>query len=236
MREVLLLAWNYLREQKVFLIVLSIYLAAGTGWLALSSETPQLDDLSFLVKQQAGYAIVFGLFMTSGAVFNDRRSRRILMVLSKGVERSQYLAGIYLGSTVALAAYLFLSWVASAVLLRRVGFGWSSVNGVIVAAAIATLLSAAIALFYSTMMHPMLAVGAAVITMSVPHAIAKLLLPVFDALMPVYAISGAVIGWSPNQPLAIAPYMLLIGIVETGLFFLLAVAAFRGRDLALTVD
>jgi ABC-type transport system involved in multi-copper enzyme maturation permease subunit len=236
MREVALLGWNYLREQKVFLIVLSIYLVAGTGWLALSSEMPQLDDLSFLVKQQAGYAIVFGLFMTSGAVFNDRRSRRILMVLAKGIERGQYLAGIYLGSTVALSAYLFLSWVASAILLRRVGIGWSSVNGVIVAAGIATLLSAAIALFYSTMMHPMLAVGAAVITMSVPHAIAKLSLPVFDAILPAYAISGAVIGWSPNQPLATPPYMLLIAIAETGAFFLLAVLTFRGRDLALAVD
>jgi ABC-type transport system involved in multi-copper enzyme maturation permease subunit len=235
MREVVLLGWNYLREQKVFLIVLSVYLAAGTGWLALSSEMPQLDDVSFLVKQQAGYAIVFGLFMTSGAVFNDRRSRRILMVLAKGIDRSQYLAGIYLGSTVALSGYLFLSWVASAILLNRVGIGWSSVNGVFIAAGIATLLSAAIALFYSTMMHPMLAVGAAAITMSVPHAIAKLL-PVFDAILPAYAISGAVIGWSPNQPLAIPPYMLLIAIAETGVFFLLAVLTFRGRDLALAVD
>jgi hypothetical protein len=85
------------------------------------------------------------------------------------------------------------------------------------------------------MMHPMLAVGAAAITMSVPHAIAKLL-PVFDAILPAYAISGAVIGWSPNQPLAIPPYMLLIAIAETGVFFLLAVLTFRGRDLALAVD
>jgi ABC-type transport system involved in multi-copper enzyme maturation permease subunit len=236
MRQVLLLGWNYLREQKVFLIVLSIYLVAGTGWLALSSEVPQLDDLSFMVKQQAGYAIVFGLFITSGAVFNDRRSRRILMVLSKGIARSQYLAGIYLGSTVALCAYLLLSWVASTILLKRVGIGWSTVNGVMVAAAVATLLSAAIALFYSTMMHPMLAVGAAVVTMSVPHAIAKLSLPVFDAILPVYAISGAVLGWSPNQPLAIAPYMLLIAVAETGVFFLLAAVTFQGRDLALSVD
>ena len=236
MREVLLLAWNYLREQKVFLIVLSIYLAAGTGWLALSSEAPQLDDLSFLVKQQAGYAIVFGLFMTSGAVFNDRRSRRILMVLSKGIDRGQYLGGIYLASAAALIAYLFLAWVASAVLLRRVGADWSSVNRVFVAAAVATFLSAAIALFYSTMMHPMLAVGAAVVTMSVPHAIAKVAFPAFDAVLPVYAISSAVLGWNPNQPLAIAPYMLLIAIAETILFFLLAAVTFRGRDLAQSVD
>ena len=105
-----------------------------------------------------------------------------------------------------------------------------------VAIGIATLLSAAIALFYSTTMHPLLAVGAAAITMSLPHAFAKVFLPAFDVVLPVYAISGAVLGWSPNQPLAIAPYMLLIAVAETGVFFLLAVLAFRGRDLALTVD
>jgi len=236
MKQVLLLGWNYLREQKVFLIVLSIYLVAGTGWLALSSETPQLDDLSFLVRQQAAYAIVFGLFMISGAVFNDRRSRRILMVLSKGIDRSQYLGGIYLGSTIALSAYLFLSWVASAVLLNRVGVGSSSLNAVMVAAGVATVLSAAIALFYSTMMHPMLAVAASAATMSVPHAIAMLFMPAFDAVLPVYAISGAVLGWNPNQPLALPEYMLLIAIAETAVFFLLAAVTFRGRDLALSVD
>jgi hypothetical protein len=112
MRPVLLLGWNFLREQRVFIIVLSIYLAAGTGWLALSSEVPQLDDLSFLVKQQVEYAIVFGLFMTSGAIFADRRTRRILLVLAKGIGRGQYLAGIYLGSAGALMGYLLLSWMA----------------------------------------------------------------------------------------------------------------------------
>src|SRR3954467_12122619 len=134
MRPVLLLAWNYLREQKVFIIVLSIYLAAGTGWLALSSEVPQLDDLSFLVKQQVEYAIVFGLFMTSGAIFTDRRTRRILLVLSKGIDRAQYLAGIYLGSVIALTGYLFLSWLASAILLKRVGIAWTALAGVMIAA------------------------------------------------------------------------------------------------------
>ena len=236
MTAVLLLAWNYLREQKVFIIVLSIYLAAGTGWLALSSEMPQLDDLSFLVKQQVEYAIVFGLFMVSGAIFTDRRTRRILMVLAKGIDRSQYLAGIYLGSAAALMGYLLLSWLASAVLLNRVGQPSSSLNELIAAAAVASLLSCAIALLYSTMMHPLLAVMFSVITMTVPHALAKIVAPGFDAVLPVYAISAAVLGWEPHQPLAIQPHMLLIGIAEIGVFFLLAAVTFRGRDLALSVD
>jgi hypothetical protein len=236
MRAVLLLGWNYLREQKVFMIVLSAYLILGTAWLALSAEKPQMDDLSFLVKQHAEYAIVFGIFMTSGAIFTDRRTRRILLVLAKGIDRSQYLGGIYLGSIMALLGYLFLSWTASAILLHRVGSGWGSLHAVMLAAAVATLLSAAIALFYSTMMHPVLAVVAAAITMAVPHAFAKLLGPGLDALLPVYAISSAVIAWEPSQSLAVPPYMLLIGLVETGAFFLLSVATFRGRDLALTVD
>jgi len=60
--------------------------------------------------------------------------------------------------------------------------------------------------------------------------------PGLDAVIPVYAISSAVIAWEPSQSLAVPPYMLLVGLVETGAFFLLSVAAFRSRDLALTVD
>src|SRR4051812_25207107 len=186
MKPIFLLAWNYLREQRVFVIVLSTYLVLGTGWLVLSSQKPELDDLSFLIKQQAEYAIVFGLFMTSGAIFADRRSRRILLVLAKGIDRGQYLAGIYLGSAAALMTYLFLSGLASGILLHRVGLGWGSLTAVIFAAAVATLLSSAIALLYSTMMHPVLAVMASVVTMSVPHVLATLVAPPFSAVLPVY--------------------------------------------------
>jgi ABC-type transport system involved in multi-copper enzyme maturation permease subunit len=235
-RAIVLLAWNYLREQKIFLVVLAVYLGIGTGWLLLSPETPQLEDLGFLVKQQAGYAIAFGLFITSGAIFTDRRTRRILLVLAKGIERSQYLAGIYLGSSIALVGYLFLSWLAGGILLGRFGLPWSSVTEMMLAALVATLLSAVIALLYSTMMHPLLAVGVSVVTMAVPHALAKVVNPAFDAVLPVYAISGAVIGWTPNQPLALSGYMLLIAIAEVGVFFLIATISFRGRDLALSVD
>src|SRR5437764_11480991 len=201
MKPVLLLGWNYLREQRVFIIVLSLYLAAGTGWLALAPERPDVDDLSFIVKQQAEYAIVFGLFMTSGAIFTDRRTRRILLVLSKGIDRAQYLAGVYLGSVMALAGYLFLSWLASAILLKRVGLAWTALAGVMVAALVATLLSSAVALFYSTLMHPVLAVGAAVFTMSLPHVLATAF-PILDEVIPAYAISGAILKWVPSLPLA----------------------------------
>ena len=235
MRPVLLLGWNYLREQRVFIIVLSIYLAAGTGWLALAPERPDVDDLTFIVKQQAEYAIVFGLFMTSGAIFTDRRTRRILLVLSKGIDRAEYLAGVYLGSVMALTGYLFLSWLASAMLLKRVGVAWTALAGVMIAALIATLLSSAVALFYSTLMHPVLAVGAAVFTMSLPHVLATAF-PILDAVMPAYAISGAILKWVPSLPLAIPLHFLVIGTVEIGIFLMLANFAFRGRDLALTVD
>ena len=235
MRPVLLLGLNYLREQRIFMIVLFVYLALGTGWLVLTPEKPDLDDLTFIVKQQAEYAIVFGLFMTSGAIFTDRRTRRILLVLSKGIDRVHYLAGIYLGSVIALMGYLFLCWLASAILLRRVGISWTLLAGVILAALVATLLSSAIALFYSTVLHPVLAVGAAVFTMSLPHVLTKAF-PILDAAMPAYAISGAILRWNPHSPLAVPWYFLMIGIVEVGIFIMLANLAFSGRDLALTVD
>src|SRR5581483_10862091 len=65
-------------------------------------------DVVFYVQQQAVYICVFSSFLAADAIHSERRSRRILLVLSKAVSRAEYLLAIFLATwTMAIAYSLF---------------------------------------------------------------------------------------------------------------------------------
>ena len=95
----------------------------------------------FLIKQHAAYAVLLGVTLASTAIHNERKTRRILAVLSKGISRWQYVAGMLMGTASVLVTYIACLGVVGSALLSRVeissGEGWR-VLGI---AALATLLS-----------------------------------------------------------------------------------------------
>src|SRR5205807_1067840 len=117
------------REQRILLSLMLAYVVLGGGTLAVLPHSPEVDDVIFLVKQHAAYAVLLGVALASTAIHNERKSRRILAVLSKGITRGQYLAGLLLGSASVLFAYLLCLGIVATALLPRVGVaavqGWS---------------------------------------------------------------------------------------------------------------
>ncbi len=107
MRPVLLIAGNFFREQRILLALMVAYVVLGGGTLALLPHAPEIEDVIFLIKQHAAYAVLLGVALASTAIHNERKSKRILAVLSKGITRGQYLAGMLLGSVSVLLGYLF---------------------------------------------------------------------------------------------------------------------------------
>ena len=51
------------------------------------------------------YGLAFTGLMAASGINNERRSRRMLAVLSKGIERWQYLGGLLLGAMIDAAIY-----------------------------------------------------------------------------------------------------------------------------------
>ncbi len=87
MKPILLIALNFVREQRwpIFVLLLWVVLLAVVG---LFADLPrERDDLLFIFKQIAIYVIAFSVFFGASAIYNERRSRRILGVLSKAVGR-----------------------------------------------------------------------------------------------------------------------------------------------------
>ena len=83
MKPVLVIAVNFVREQRWPILVMLLWVLL-LAFLGLTTEAGrQGEDLLFVFKQVAVYVVAFSVFFGSSAIFNDRRSRRILSVLSK---------------------------------------------------------------------------------------------------------------------------------------------------------
>ncbi len=127
MRPVFLIALNFLRESRWAILLLLLWAVISGGAAAYSIKESQ-DDALFFVKQQAVYGVVFTAFLASSAIYNQRRSRRILAVLSKAVGRAEYLAGLEVGFLANAAVYSAAVAVLGAWVFARAGFSVTRVD------------------------------------------------------------------------------------------------------------
>ena len=72
MKAVLLIAVNYVREQRwpIFVLLLWILLLAFLGLIGDPSH--QREDILFIFKQVAIYVVVFSIFFGGSAIYNER--------------------------------------------------------------------------------------------------------------------------------------------------------------------
>ena len=91
MRAVLLLGLNFVRTQWIVLAIITAYLLGMGG--VFHGRVHQADVLFFL-RWHAGYAVFLAAMAAIPALQMERKTRRILAVLSKSIHRWQYLAGL----------------------------------------------------------------------------------------------------------------------------------------------
>src|SRR5438552_17552663 len=154
MRTVLLIAVNFVREQRwpILVLLLWVLLLAFQG---LVTEMPrEREDLLFIFKQVAVYVVVFSVFFGGSAIHNERKSRRILAVLSKAVGRQQYLSGLVLGVTIACTIYCFALGISGSRTLGEPGFLVRHVWFLLPYLLVASLLAATFALIFSSFLNP----------------------------------------------------------------------------------
>jgi ABC-type transport system involved in multi-copper enzyme maturation permease subunit len=236
MRPVLLIAANFLREHRWPVLILFAWIfliAAATG--DFGKSRPVTEDVVFYCQQQAIYICVFSAFLAADAIHNERKSRRILLVLSKAISRGEYLLAVILGTCVMAVAYALVFglcgvWLTAKAALPNAQL-WSEVLLVIAGSATA----ATAALFFSTFLNPYVATAMTVGLFCAPgmlHAqrhVWSIWLPGFPILLDFMRFSfhsdGAV-NWTAA----------IIAIVEAGLFWILAAVVFNRRDIAVPVE
>jgi hypothetical protein len=237
MRPVLLIAINFVREQRwpILVLLLWVLLLAFLG--LMTSAARNGEDLLFVFKQVALYVVAFSVFFGSSAIFNDRRSRRILSVLSKDLERSQYLSGLVLGITIASAIYSFALGLTGSWTLGEAGFRAGHIWFLMLCLVAACALAGTVALMFSTFLNPFFAAGATAAAMGIPAALSYGFgVPQLAYIIPVYPLTATVLKSSFSSPERTSWFPIILAVFETLMFLLLSARIFSYVDIAVSVE
>lgn len=230
MTSIFLLAKAFVRQNRWLLLVFVLWplLLGALASPQMASDSP--EDNVEIVQQEVLYGVAVTAFFASSAIYNERRSRRIIGILSKAVGRAEYLSGMLLGVLFFAATYFVavnLSWFW----MR----GWhlsspvSSVAAILfLRGMIASTWISSLALLFSTFLHPifaaLLAGGAAFAPLMLSRHI-LLIAPMTEVIRHINLFYGSM-----------SPLFSAIAIAESALFLILAAQVFAKRDLNISVE
>jgi hypothetical protein len=235
-KPVLLIAVNFVREQRwpILTLLLWVLLLAFLG--LVTDIHRQREDLLFVFKQDAVYVLAFSVFFGGSAIYNERRSRRILGVLSKALSRQQYLSGLVLGVTIASAVYCFTLGLTGSWTLGAAGFPISHVWFLMVCLVAACMLAGTVALMFSTFLNPFFAAGATAMVLGVPALAGQIFGARWGYVIPVWELGATVLNSSFNSPGRASWVPVLLAGGETVAFWLLSARIFAHVDIAVAVE
>lgn len=236
MKTALLIAGNFAREQRWPILVLLLWVLVMSGLGLIMDVHREREDLLFIFKQLAIYGLAFAFYFGGSAIHNERKSRRILAVLSKGVGRREYVFGLLIGIVSALFLYCFCMGLTGSWVLGQGGFSIPRLWFLMFCFLAACVLAAAVAVLFSTFMPPLFATLASAFALGFPIAARMMFGRGWGYVIPVYPLldlflkAGFATRWRPDwAPLALA-------VAETVLFCLLASWIFAHRDIAVALD
>jgi hypothetical protein len=236
MKQILLIAVNFVREQRWPILVLQFWvlgLAAASLLLDLRRDR---EDVLLMFKQLAIYGVAFSVFFGGSAIYNERRSRRILAVLAKAIRRRDYLSGLLLGVGLAAGVFCFVLGFTGMWTLGSIGFSTWYLWYLMLCVLVACLLAAAVALFYSTHLNPWMSALLTGLTLSVPGVVAQELGGKWGYVLPVYSLMRTVLRASFQGAPAMTAWPLMIALIELVMFWLAASWVFERVDVAVAVD
>jgi hypothetical protein len=230
-RSALLIAGNFLRENR-WAVLLLILWGVGSGIAAALSVGSSVDDALFFLKQQAVYSVFFTLFLAASALYNQRRSRRILAVLSKGIERYQYLAGIVVGFSAVSLFYSFVLGLTGAWTYLLIGSSPTGILPLVLMLLVASVFAGTLALFFSTFMNPLFTLLCTSAVLGFSAMFGRSL----PTLLPAYTLMNGVISFTldgrPQEPWT----ALLMALAETIALWAAASAIFARKDIAVSIE
>lgn len=236
MRPVVLIAGNFVREQRwpILVLLLWVLLLAFLG--LLPDVARSREDLLFIFKQVAVYVVAFSVFFGGSAIYNERKTRRILAVVAKAVARHEYLSGLVLGVTLACAILFFALGLTGSWVLGQVGFPVSIVWFLMVSLVAACMLAGTVALMFSTFLNPFLSAGATALVLGAQLAIGYFSRGRYHNLAPFYALIRSVTESSYKAPGKWMWSDILVALIQTAVFWWLAARIFTSIDIAVAVD
>lgn len=238
MREMWLIAANLLREQRWPLLILLLWVFGSSVISGLGSERPVPDDVLFFLKTQAVYGVAFTAFMAASAIHNERKSRRILSVLSKGIHRGQYIAGLLQGVLMAAAGYCLAMGVTGGVLFVEARLPEIQLWSVLALLMTALVVTSTLAMLFSTFLSPLLATAATALALGTPALAARVAGGRWSHVLPVYSLINSIMEFSVDTAGGWRPIWTMVGwsMLDAAVLWGIASWIFARRDIAVAVE
>lgn len=236
MRQIRLIAINFVREQRWPILVLILWVLVFSFMGLVLDLRSSRDDLLFLFKQLGVYGIAFAVFFGASAIHNERKSRRILSVLSKSVGRGQYISGLLGGIILAVGTYCFAMAMTGSWILKPAGFPTSHVWFLMLCLMLTCLLAAAIAVLFSTFLNPLFATLCTALVLGIPAVLALQLRSRWIDVMPSYSLVTLIMGASFAKNWSARWDLVAIALFDSVVICLLSSRIFARRDIAVAVD
>ena len=236
MRLVWLIALSFLRQQRTVIIVMGVYTVTLTVALtALADARHSAGDLIFPFRQLASYGVIIPFLLAGQALYTERRTRRILAILAKGVSRQQYLTSAWLACVLIAAIQLSLLGVviqaAAAILGAKVEI-WVS----LLAALLAAGLAGAVALAFACFVHPFVAVFLSGTVLAIPAGLGVVFGPNAQLVLPVSYVIGKINSSDITGAWNGGWLVFLIAAAESAAILVLAGKLFKNVDVAEAIE
>lgn len=222
MTAIFLLGKSFVRQNRWLLIVLLLWPLVVGASVGYTHSASTVSDVLEIVQPEMLYGLLIVTFLASSAVYNERRSRRILGVLSKAVSRIQYLLGFLVGATWFAVVYLLMIGVSVLWLL-----GWStairSALSLCFDGIVASIWAVSVGLCFSTFAYPFIAATLAGAVTLGPMILA--------GTHPILAPVAALIRGSNSFSGKVSAALIAAALAESILFLLLAERIFSRRDV-----
>jgi hypothetical protein len=225
---------NFIREQKLALVVLLVWIA-GFGIVFTFWRGDDTEHLLLIFRQQAVYGVLFTMFVSASALHMERKTRRIIAVLSKGITRAEYLAGYMLGCGFFGGIFVVALGLVNWWLALQFHFE-PNLNGALLAVWVASLVAASISLMFACWLPPLAATPAALLTVSLPGALALATPGVWEQAFPVSYVVREIISFDFRFGWIGGWWFVVPALLEIALFWSLAIAIFARKDVAAAIE
>ena len=232
MRRAGLIAINVVREQRWFLLLMLVYIIGITALLYFVEKDE--NDILVVFKQEAVYGTLFSIVIAASLFQNERKTRRIIAVLSKAVSRGEYVAGMIVGVNLTTVLFYAVVFASFFVLFPPASAGGAVV--MMVHMLVASLLASVVTVFYTTFLHPLIATAVAGLTLASPLLLEKLAGAGWTRVLPVVALIKEGFGYTLGQPPATDWTLLSIALLECVALWLAAAWIFGLRDITTAVE
>jgi hypothetical protein len=236
MRAILWVAYSFFRQQRLVVLVLLLF---TIFLLAVFLTGPARDAVSteLLVPflQLIGYGILIPFLLCTQMMYLERKTRRILGVLAKGIHRWQYLVGMWLaGILVALAQLLGLGVGMQIIAYWR---GWElHIWDAVGVALVAAMLAGAIASLFGCFLHPMVSTFLGGALIGIPYWLSARGYAEFEPVLPVASVFRSIMRTALRQPWDGDAWLLVMALAQAALLLFIASQVFARVDAASAVE